>query len=48
MKMYEYCGECDAYLGSAVWGLFRCPHCNEKISLSKYAESDEECEDEDE
>lgn len=47
MKLYEYCGECDAYLGSAVWGLFSCPHCNAKLSLAKYAEEDLE-EDEDE
>ena len=48
MKIEEYCGECDAFLGSAVWGLFTCPHCDAKLALSKYASfnDEEECDDE--
>lgn len=35
MKMYEYCGECNAYLGNSVWGLFHCPHCDHPLAIAK-------------
>lgn len=42
MKIYEYCNDCGAYLGSAVWGLFHCPHCDAKLAISNYADNTDE------